>query len=327
MHACIGVNTTMVEHNFTFTGYINRPALAAVLSILVVAAVIANTFVLIVTLYQKKSWKKPSTILFTSLIVSHLADALLYLPFFIIATATGEWVFGSTLEQKRGTCSFAAFMFFYNVLIITMTLAAISFDRFLFIVKPNIHKQFMKPWIVVTEVVAIWILSALLNTTPLYGLGEFDYDPTIGACGPAWTGHYDYLSYTLVIFSILLLIIAVTSVWTFCFTRKFLKNHSELADNVVYVSQRKKLVGIFAAMLLAYLLCYGPGYVIAILAGILNLPAEVFASIEVCFHSIIVTSPLVQSYFRPEIKLAIVFLYQKLTKTAATLSHIGSSHN
>ena len=74
-------------------------------------------------------------------------------------------------------------------------------------------------------------------------------------------------------------------------------------------------------MLLAYLLSYGPGYVIAILAGILNLPAEVFASIEICFHSIIVTSPLVQSYFRPEIKLAIVFLYQKLTKTAAT------SHN
>ena len=317
----------MGEHNFTFTGNINRPALAAVLSILVVAAVIANTFVLIVTLYQKKSWKKPSTILFTSLIVSHLADALLYLPFFIIATATGEWVFGSTLEQKRGTCSFVAFMFFYNVLIITMTLAAISFDRFLFIVKPHIHKQFMKPWIVVTEVFIIWILAALLNTTPLYGLGEFEYDPPVGTCAPAWTGHYEYLSYVLVIFSILLLIIAVTSIWTFCFTRNFFKNHSELANNVMYVSQSKKLVGIFAAMLLAYLLSYGPGYIVAILAGILNLPAEVFASIEVCFHSITLTSPLVQSYFRPEIKLSIVFLYQKLKKTAATLSHIGSSHN
>ena len=232
----------MGEHNFTFTGNINRPALAAVLSILVVAAVIANTFVLIVTLYQKKSWKKSSTILFTSLIVSHLVDALLYLPFLIIATATGEWVFGSTLEQKRGTCSFVAFMFFYNVLIITMILAAISFDRFLFIVKPHIHKQFMKPWIVVTEVVIIWILAALLNTTPLYGLGEFEYDPPIGTCAPTWTGHYEYLSYVLVIFSILLLIIAVTSVWTFCFTRKFFKFHSELADNVVYVSQKKKLV-------------------------------------------------------------------------------------
>ena len=80
---------------------------------------------------------------------------LLYLPFTIIALAAGEWIFGSTDEEKRGTCIFAAFVHSCTIPIMFNTLAAISFDWFLFIVKPHLHKWFMRPWVALTLTIAI----------------------------------------------------------------------------------------------------------------------------------------------------------------------------
>ena len=161
-----------MEVNFTYTGDFSGPAVAAVLTVEMILGLIANGVVLSITLYQRKSLKQPSTIFFTSLILAHLVLNLLYLPFIIIALAAGEWIFGSTDEEKRGTCTFAAFVFSYTISTIFMTLDAISFDLFLFIVKPHLHKRFMRPWVALTLTIAIWILSALLSSTPFYGLNE-----------------------------------------------------------------------------------------------------------------------------------------------------------
>ena len=134
-----------MESNYTFTEEFSGPAVAAVLIVEMILALIANGVVLSITLYQRKSLKQPSTIFFTSLILAHLVLNLLYLPFSIIGFAAGEWIFGSTDEEKRGTCYFAVFIFWWMVLVISIILDAISFDWFLFIVKPHLHKRFMRP--------------------------------------------------------------------------------------------------------------------------------------------------------------------------------------
>ena len=95
-----------MEGNFTFTGDLSTAAIAAVLSVEMILALIANGIVLLITITQRKSWKQSSTIFFTSLILAHLVMNILYLPFTIIALAAGEWIFGSTDEEKRGTCYF-----------------------------------------------------------------------------------------------------------------------------------------------------------------------------------------------------------------------------
>ena len=64
--------------------------------------------------------------------------ALLYMPFFTIALAAGGLFLGSTDEEKKGTCYFLLFIFWYTVLVILMTFAAMSFDQFLLIVKPHL---------------------------------------------------------------------------------------------------------------------------------------------------------------------------------------------
>uniref|UniRef100_A0A1X7TUL8 Uncharacterized protein n=1 Tax=Amphimedon queenslandica TaxID=400682 RepID=A0A1X7TUL8_AMPQE len=48
--------------NFTFTGEFSGPAVAAVLTVEMILALVANGVVLSITLYQRKSLKQSSTI-------------------------------------------------------------------------------------------------------------------------------------------------------------------------------------------------------------------------------------------------------------------------
>ena len=165
-----------METNFTLKKDFITAA-AVVLGVKMILALIANGIVLFITITQRKSWKQSSTIFFTSLILAHLVMNILYLPFTIIAFAASEWIFGSTDEEKRGTCYFAAFAFWFTALVISMTLAAISFDRFLFIVKPHLHKRFMRPWVALTLTIAFWILSAVMSVIILYGFNrQYNFD-------------------------------------------------------------------------------------------------------------------------------------------------------
>ena len=104
-----------MERNYTFPGDFSPEAVAAVLSIEMILALIGNgvVHVLVITIYQRKSWKQSSTIFFTSLILAHLV-MILILPFSITALAAGEWIIGSTDEEKQGSCGFSGFIILFS---------------------------------------------------------------------------------------------------------------------------------------------------------------------------------------------------------------------
>ena len=307
-----------MESNFTYTGELNGPAIAAVLSLMTLAALIANVTVLSITLYQRKSWKQSSTIFFTSLILAHLVMALLCMPFYIISYAVDEWIFGSTDEEKRGTCYFTVFIFWYTVLVISMTLAAISFDRFLFIVKPHLHKQFMRPRVALTLTIAIWLIAALLSSTPFYGLGEFVYTDWFGSCLPVFT-NYTYGAYAVVLAVSVLLVVVITSIWTFCFTYKFLRDQSVIAgEESVYASKKKRLFGIFGAMLLVYCICLMPAFIGVVIAPLDLVNGYYVAVAGIFIHLFTVLNPVLQSYFRPGFKEIIAAVIMKWPRRKMT---------
>ena len=274
-----------METNFSSDADFSSALGAAILSIEMILALIANGIVLLITITQRKSWKQSATILFTSLILAHLLLAL-DTPFFIIALASGEWIFGSTDEEKRGTCLFANFIFWYIVLVISMTVAAISFDRFLFIVKPHLHKRFMRPWVALTLTIIIWILAV-----PLSIVGFFETSNSFG-----------FFIYVILLLVTIVGIILVTSVWTFCFTCRFINNQSVTAGESVYASRKKRLFGIFGSMLIVYLICFFPAFLNLIFFLLNVLLVEFVIVASVCFLFITVANPIVQAYFRPEIK-------------------------
>uniref|UniRef100_A0A1X7TVL6 G-protein coupled receptors family 1 profile domain-containing protein n=2 Tax=Amphimedon queenslandica TaxID=400682 RepID=A0A1X7TVL6_AMPQE len=295
-----------MESNFTFNGEFSGPAVAAVLTVVMILALIANGVVLSITLYQRKSWKQSSTIFFTSLILAHLVLNLLYLPFTIIALAAGEWIFGSTDEEKTGTCIFVAFILWFGASVITITLAAISFDRFLFIVKPLLHKQFMRPWVALTLTIAIWILAAVLNFWPvIHNFEHYSYNYELGYCTLVGVDIAAFIVFLVAIFFIVGTIF-VTSLWTFCFTKSYFKAQSVIAGESVYASKKKRLFGVFGSMLIVY----GTSYLLTAFSFILQLfivvPNEYYVMLTIAFPIVTIASPIIQSYFRPEIKSVLV---------------------
>ena len=100
-----------MENNFTFTGTFNAAAVAVVHSVGVILALIANGILLLITITQRKSWKQSSTIFLTFLILSQILSNALFFTFSVIAYAAGGWIFGSTDEEKSGTCIFAAYIY------------------------------------------------------------------------------------------------------------------------------------------------------------------------------------------------------------------------
>ena len=301
----------MDGENFTLSNEINGPLLAGVLAVQMVGALIANTVVLIATTCQWKSLKLPSTMFFTSLVIAHLVMAVLFMPSWLISAATGEWIFGRTTEEKEGTCKFVGFILWYSILVIYMTLATISVDRFLFIVKPHLYMQFMTPKVSATLIISIWIVAALLNTTPFFGLGRFRY-AIYGSCVPTFEGQFGYVVLMLTVFIALSCIIIVPSVWTYCFTRKFIQEHSQLADSSVYVSRKRRLIGIFGAMLIVYLVCFSPGFIFGFLSQIYDLHDLSYAIALSFFMTVTIINPIIQSYFRPDIKNTLGTFCQKV---------------
>ena len=308
-----------INKNFTLSSTINGPLLSSVIALIMVTAIVANLFVICITFCYTKSWKQPSTIFLTSLL---LADLVLVtvMPFGVISTAYGEWIFGQSVEEMYKVCQFAAYMFWYSALLITVTLTVISLDRFLFIVKPLFYRRhiYMKPQIAVTVVIIVWIVCAILNTTPLYGLGIFHFSESHGFCTPGWEEQLGYMIYMLLIFGILLSCIVVTSIWTCCSTHRYLAARAERKSrsNVftdekenIYTAQKKKVIGIFGALLLMSAICFAPAFIVAFLATFLSMPSEVYAAVIVCSLFITVGNPVVQVLFRQDIKTAMSKLY------------------
>ena len=291
--------------NFTLSDDINGPLLSTVFALEMVTGLLANLFVISINFFHPKSWKQSSTIFLTNLLLADFVLVIAVMPFSIISTASGKWIFGQTIRQKYDVCQFIAFMMWYGALLITMTLAVISFDRFLFIVKPFIHKRYMKPHTAVIIVATVWISCALLNSTPLYGIGKFTFAKSHGTCSPEWDGELAYVIFSILIFTVMLCVIMVTSIWTCCFTRKFLQqNQRGTGDDSNYQFKKRQFIhlGVFGSLLLVYTFCFGPGFIVAVISTAVILPDAVHAFILVCFLVITVANPLVQSCFRPDVK-------------------------
>uniref|UniRef100_A0A1X7SGM2 Uncharacterized protein n=1 Tax=Amphimedon queenslandica TaxID=400682 RepID=A0A1X7SGM2_AMPQE len=82
----------------------------------------------------------------------------------------------------------------------------------------------------------------------------------------------------------------------------------------VYASKKKRLFGIFGSMLLVYGICFIPGAFLSSFLAILDAPGTLIISSLVFFILALVLSPVVQSYFRPEIKSVIVQICRKMMR-------------
>ena len=301
-----------LNNNFTLDEGINGPLLAAVILIETVAGLITNSFVLIVTFCFIKNWKKPSIIILTNMLLNNLVITLLVMPFSIITAASGEWIFGSTVNQKESVCEFAACLFTYSFFTAIESLVLVSFDRFFFIVKALQYKRHMTVNKAVIIVAASWILAAFLSILPLLGFGAYEFAFSFATCIPGWEGQIGYSIFIFLIILICISSIVVTTIWTVCFTRKHLRSTAtgpiptDTQCNNVYSSQQRRIIGLFGMLILVHLLCYIPALFLVFIALFTGIPSVPYAIAFVFYLLLTSLIPLVQSFFRRDIREAVV---------------------
>ena len=326
--------------NFTIDPRLVSSLYAVAMGVLMVATFIANSFIVLHTLFNISLLKQSSAILLFSLAVTNLLMSVLFMPFTLISAAAGHWVFGSTPQQRQGTCSFVAFAFGCITSVSVHSLAAISFDRFLFIVKPMWHKKVMKPWVTWLIVLVLWIVAFISNITPFIGLGQYAFTANATSCLPIWSGQTKYVIFVLVGSTPPLGIIALTTIWTFVFTRAFIRDHyrvsggGEAAEddgmNSVYRTKLRKVFGIFGSLLAVNVICFLP-FILAGIAGLVvgfsNFPTGMYAAVLYLFLLNNVANPVVQSLFRPDIKETFLKLKKRISGHSNQQTTSSSHHH
>ena len=285
--------------DFTIQPTRSGPVLAAFLSIEMVLAILTNSFIVIYTLLHCKPLTKQSgvVLLFGLAATNLFLSVTLLLP--ITTAGAGEWMFGETVAQKEAICKLDGYLNMMKLLIRYDMLCLVSIDRFLCIVKPLVYKQYFKPKYAAIVMVASWLIIALVSTIPFYTSGFFFLD-SIYVCH----ARMNVIFLTLIIV-VIALIIGITSIWTFVFTRKFLKKHhdsvpqSKEQDNI-YNKRVCKLFGIFSLMIMMQMVAL----TIAILKNIVNVvvdpdPKELSQFVFIFGSSLsIICIPAIQCYFR-----------------------------
>ena len=297
---------------------INGPVFTVAVGIELMLALVPNLFIVLYTLCHHKVLEQPSMIFLTGLALVSLLVTVLFLPFTVITAAAGEWIFGQTAEQKDGMCQFVGFVFSLTMTLTFHMLALLSIDRFLFITKPLVYRNYMRPWVAFALVVTAWILGILQNIAPFIGLGRNNYSGSVASClPPLWNSLF--LIYHTILTLVPVAIIAVTTLWMFCFTCTFLRQDKNLRltsmtmsthqveCNHIYSKKFCRLFGIFG-MLMASLIA---SIVPLILAGVSvglehNIPSQVYAIAFVIYFASNIAYPTIQIYFRRDLCNAIV---------------------
>ena len=299
-----------MSSNFTPNEDTDRPILAAVIGIGMVTGLITNSFVLIMTFCFIKNWKQPAIIFLTNMLLNNLVIILLVMPFSIITAASGEWIFGRTADQKESVCQFAALLFSYSFLAALASLVLVSFDRFFFIVKALQYDKYMTVNKAVIIVAVSWILAAIINVIPVVVFGNYDYEYKYSTCMPLAKDNIVYSTIYFIFIFILVGSIIVTTIWTLCFTRKYLKDKATgpiltQGSNHVYASQQRKIIGLFGMLILVHLLCYTPSWVLEVAGLFTMIPSVTYTIAYVLYLLLAILIPLVQSVFRQDIRKAI----------------------
>lgn len=327
-------------NNYTISEDIIGPLFSAVICIVLILTILANSVIVLHTVTHVEAIKKASAILFFNLALGNIMVTVFFMPFTIITAALGRWIFG---DVKSGLCQFVGLAFNSYMFILINTLAAISFDRWLFIIKPVVYKRIMKTFVAWLIVVAIWGIAIIVSLTPFIGLGKIGFAPYVASCFPQWEDR-NYVIYTVLMVQPGFTIITITSIWTFAYTRWFIKHHYSAhgtssiernsEENKVYNVKMRRIFGLFGVLLISNMILFAPqnilGLVIVII-GINEIPSAVSCTALVMFLLNGVANPAVQALFRRDLRDSFLKVKKKLKcqtkelKSRSTTTHTTKS--
>ena len=127
------------------------------LVVLILSAIIGNVLTCLI-IYKKPSFRTGTNISILFLAVSDISSAILVMPLSLASLIHGKWLFSPE------ACTFTAFInsFLMGVSLSTMTCTALI--RYLCVVKPALHQQYVKPKTVAIGISVLWLGCLIVQT-------------------------------------------------------------------------------------------------------------------------------------------------------------------
>lgn len=197
-HHWISTPKPTYNHSTAFLFSYNIPAFVTIFSILIVIAVTANLFALIV-IYRSSPLHTINNFFVFNLAIVDLISGLVVLPLSIIVVI-------ERFNIDQTLCKIQAFlvMFLYDASLLTAT--AVSIDRCIAVTRPYYYAAIAKMNIIKSTIVAIWLISITFAALPLlelqqYGLGYYTF---VYVC---WINIHDYHQNYIMIICIIVFIL------------------------------------------------------------------------------------------------------------------------
>ncbi|KAB0799483.1 hypothetical protein PPYR_07363 [Photinus pyralis] len=280
----MNANNTLRSDPEKFGAYV---AASVVLSVIGLLGFTLNLIAIKLMWKEKHVWTSVNVILF-NLVCADFLVALLGIPMSTAAAIAHKWIFGSIMCTVYG--------FFMSLLGITAitTLTALSFERYLIIMKPLRNAKLSRSgaW---TLLLSIWLYSFVLTTPPLIGWGDYINEAANISCSVNWEEQgFNVKSYIIFLFVFGLVLPLIVIGFSYISIIIRLKQQN-LQSGQVKQSEKRVTISIFV-MIVAFLTAWMPYAVMALVAqfGAKNsitpamgvIPA-ILAKSSVCYNPVI----------------------------------------
>lgn len=296
--------------------------------VILLLATLWNGFVIVIFAKDRYLLQEPSSLFLLLLTIVDLLEAVLAIPFYIVASVGGGWIIGDTDEARNATCVAIAFVFIMFLFGTVHLLAVISFDRFLYIAYPLKYRKWMSIPRSLLLVAVVSLIPLILACMPLLGFGRLGYSPNVSGCTFRWEGERQYVILVVVEAMIPIIVTGVFTLLTFIHVKRFIKRRHIRQKSIDMSTELNRsvdrtLTRTFVLLLISQVGCFAPGIVTALIGifiGFENIPVELYVTGFVIIVSSVAINPIIQATSRTRIRhyLAVFLLFIRCRKSQVT---------
>lgn len=182
--------------------------MGALLGVVFLASVIANSFVFVV--FCKRKTLSMSNRFVANLTICNCLNTVLVIPYAFTSLLTKRWVFG------RFWCVCTGFMMNVIVGASIFTLAVISIDRYCAVVTPLHYTMRLTSKRCSWFIICIWATAVIISAPPLAGWNAIEFQLDKMVCTVKWSSNVTYdRFYTLFLISSSFLLPLIAMLWTY----------------------------------------------------------------------------------------------------------------
>ena len=217
----VSTNSTKGDDNHDAWGLFKTASTSTLLFFVFLASVTGNILVFIV-FYKRPMLLTISNRFILNLTICNSLNTLLVMPFMFVAMLTEDWVFGDTWCHVTG--------FLMNIVFAasTLTLVAVSIDRYCAVVTPLHYSMRITSRRCFYMVFSVWTLALSVSIPPLFGWNAYEYQTDKRTCTVVWMGHHNTdRYYTLVLVGLTFVLPFSVILWAYIVIFKAAQNNSE----------------------------------------------------------------------------------------------------